>query len=48
MNTPKEKKEQTTIRLPAKKKEELMKEAQNYGVSFNEYLLILIYKARQC
>lgn len=41
-------KEQTTIRLPVELKETLMTEAYNYGVSFNEYLLILIYKARQC
>ena len=40
-------KEQTTIRLPAELKEVLMQEATDYGVSFNEYLLILIDKARR-
>lgn len=40
-------KEQTAIRMPPELKEELMREAQNYGVSFNEYLLILIHKARE-
>ena len=40
-------KEQTTIRLPAELKEILMQEATDYGVSFNEYLLILIDKARR-
>lgn len=44
----KQEKEQTTIRLPAELKEELMKEAQNLGYSFNEYLIVLICTARQC
>lgn len=41
-------KEQTTIRLPSELKEALMREAQEKGFSFNEYLLLLIHKARQC
>lgn len=41
-------KEQTTIRLPEELKEKLMTEAQNYGYSFNEYILILIHKGRRC
>lgn len=40
-------KEQITLRLPAEMKENIAIEAQNYGVSLNEYILILIYKARQ-
>lgn len=40
-------KEQTTLRLPADFKEQLMKEAQNYGISFNEYIIMLIHRGRQ-
>jgi predicted HicB family RNase H-like nuclease len=38
--------EQTTIRLPASLKEALMREAQEKGISFNAYVLLLIDKAR--
>lgn len=38
----KAKKEQTTIRLPAKLKEKLQQEADRLGVSFNEMLIRLI------
>lgn len=43
----KKEKEQVSLRLPAQLKEELIKEAYKLGYSFNEYLLILIHKARQ-
>lgn len=38
--------EQTTIRLPKELKEELQREADSKGVSFNDYLMWLIDKAR--
>ena len=38
--------EQTTIRLPEKLKEELRQEAQRRGVSFNEFLMILLNRYR--
>lgn len=38
--------EQTTIRLPLKLKEELMREAYGKGMSFNDYILSLIHRAR--
>lgn len=47
MNKKKTEREQTTIRLPAELKEQLQREAQERGISFNEYMLWLIYKARQ-
>lgn len=37
-----------TLRLPSELKEELATEAQNYGFSLNEYISILIHKARRC
>ena len=40
--------EQTTIRLPAELKEQLQREADMRGISFNAYLLLLIDKARRC
>lgn len=40
-------KETVSLRLPSELKEQLMTEAVRYGVSFNEYVLILIHKARQ-
>lgn len=39
--------EQTTIRLPAKLKEQLAQEAKERGISFNAYVLILIDIGRQ-
>lgn len=39
--------EQTTIRLPTELMEQLRREAQERGVSFNDYLLVLIHKARK-
>lgn len=39
--------EQTTIRLPSELKEQLQREAERMGMSFNRYLLWLIDKARQ-
>lgn len=39
--------EQTTIRLPSELKEQLQREAERMGMSFNGYLLWLIDKARQ-
>ena len=36
------------LRLPQELKEELMQEAGERGYSFNEYVLLLIHKARQC
>jgi len=38
--------EQTTIRLPSELKEQLQKEAESKGISFNDYLMWLIDKAR--
>jgi len=38
--------EQTTIRLPSELKEALQREAQEKGMSFNDYVLSLIHKAR--
>jgi len=38
--------EQTTLRLPAELMEQLKQEAQEMGVSFNGYLLMLIHKGR--
>jgi predicted HicB family RNase H-like nuclease len=40
--------EQTILRMPQELKEELMKEAQEKGYSFNAYILVLIDIARQC
>ncbi len=34
--------EQTTIRLPKELKEEIQRQADEMGVSFNEYILIAI------
>ena len=34
--------EQTTIRLPSELKEQLQKEADKLGVSFNEMVMIII------
>lgn len=39
--------EQTTIRLPAELKEKLQQEAQERGISFNEYIMWLIDTARR-
>lgn len=39
--------EQTTIRLPAELKEQIQKEADEMGVSFNAMVLMLIYKGLQ-
>ncbi len=41
------KQEQTTIRLPAELKKQLRREADERGISFNAYVLILIDKGRQ-
>lgn len=41
------KREQTTIRLPMELKEKLQMEAQQMGVSFNAYILMLIEKGRR-
>lgn len=38
---------QTTIRLPSELKEQLQKQADEMGVSFNAYVLLLIDKGRQ-
>lgn len=38
-------KEQTTIRLPIELKEELQREAQRRGESFNGLINLLLYKA---
>lgn len=43
----KKKKIQTTIRLPAKLKEALQKEADKKGISLNAYILLLIDIGRQ-
>ena len=40
--------EQTTLRLSPELKEELQKEASQKGMSFNAWVLCLIYKGRQC
>lgn len=37
---------QMTIRLPAELMEQLHREAQERGMSFNDYLIVLIHKAR--
>ena|GEM_PF-1451727 len=42
----KKEREQTTIRFPKELKEELQKEADRKGISFNDYLMWLIDKAR--
>lgn len=34
--------EQTTIRLPAELKEQLQREADNLGISFNELVMMII------
>lgn len=39
--------EQTTLRLPAELKDQLQREAERRGLSFNAYLLLLIDKGRQ-
>ena len=39
--------EQTTLRLPSELKEELQKEAQESGMSFNDYVLWLIRRGRE-
>ena len=39
--------EKTTIRLPGELKEQLQREAQERGVSFNEYVLWIIRKGRK-
>lgn len=39
--------EQITIRLPAEPMEQLRREAQEIGMSFNDYLVALIHKARK-
>ena len=39
-------KEQTTLRLPAELKEALAKEAQELGMSCNDYVLLLIHEGR--
>lgn len=39
--------EQTTIRLPSELKEQLQKEADEMGRSFNGYVLSLIEKGRK-
>ena len=36
--------EQTTIRLPADLKEEIQREADRKGMSFNMYILILLQR----
>ena len=38
--------EQTTLRLPSELKEELQREAQEKGMSFNDYVLWLIRRGR--
>ena len=40
-------KEQITLRLPSKLKDELATEAYEMGYSLNEYILLLIHKANQ-
>ncbi len=39
--------EQTTLRLPSELKEELQREAQRKGMSFNAYVLLLIDRGRR-
>jgi predicted DNA-binding protein len=39
--------EQTTIRLPAELKEQLQQEAEQIGISFNAYILMLIDKGHR-
>ena len=39
--------EQITLRIPAALKEQLHREAQEMGVSFNAYVLMLIEKGRK-
>ena len=39
-------KEQTTIRLPAEMKEQLVREAKEGGMSFNELVMILLHRYR--
>ena len=39
--------EQTTIRLPVELKDKLQQEAADMGISFNSYLITLIYKGYQ-
>ncbi len=34
--------EQTTIRLPVELKQEIQKEAYNEGITFNQYVLIIL------
>ncbi len=41
------KKVQTTLRLPVDLKDKLDKDALTYGVSLNEYIILLIYKSYQ-
>ena len=41
------KREQTTIRLPAELKTRLQREAEEKGISFNAYVLLLIDKGRR-
>lgn len=40
--------EQTTIRLPSELKEQLQREAERMGISFNSYIMLLIDKGRRC
>lgn len=47
MENGKKEKTQTTIRLPAKLKEALQKEADKKGISLNAYILLLIDIGRQ-
>lgn len=47
MQPNKPEREQTTIRLPIKLKEELQREADRKGISLNAYILILIDIGRQ-
>lgn len=44
----KEKREQTTLRLPEKLKFQLEIEAAQRGLSLNAYILLLIDKGRRC
>ena len=39
--------EQTTLRMPEELKEQLQKEAEKKGISFNAYLLLLIDRGHQ-
>lgn len=38
--------EQTTIRLPAELKEKLQQEAESRGMSFNDFILIVLNEAK--